>query len=1525
MLYDGLHLTEGSVITNASIATGTTFPATPDAGELYFRTDLDALHVYNGTIWVQIGSSSSLLEDQPGSYYLDNANATGTMSILHGGTGATTAATARSSLGLVIGTDVQAFDADLSAIAAIASTSGLLKKTAANTWSLDTSTYLTGNQSVALSGDITGSGATAITTTLATVNANVGAFGSGNTIPVITVNAKGLVTAVTTAALSASFTITGDVTGTINGGVDALTLATVNANVGTTGSASLIPVITVNAKGLVTGVSTAQIASTSLTDFAEAVQDTVAGFIVNGGGISATYADVGNTLTLGSTATNLNTASAIVARDASGNFAAGTITAALTGTASNATNTAITDDTTLNASVYPTWVTAVSGNNPQKVSSSKMSFNPSTGTLTATAFVGSGAGLTNIPSTAFTSSFTLGSTVINLGDTVTTVAGLTSVTSTTFVGALTGNASTATRSTNIAGGVAGAVPYQTAVNATALTAAGTSSQVLVGGTAPAWSSAPTISGANITAIPNTGLTNSSVTIGSTAVALGATVATFAGLTSVTSTTFVGALSGNATTATTATNTSITEDVATVTAVFPTWVTANTGGLPQKTTSTKLTFVPSTGTLSASIFSGSGASLTAIPNAALTNSSVTIGSTAVALGATVTAFTGLTSVTSTAFVGALTGNASTSTAASTVTIANDAATATAVFPTWVGANTGNLAAKTTSTKLTFVPSTGVLSATSFTGAGTGLTAIPNAALTNSSVTIGSTDVALGAAVTTFAGLTSVTSTAFVGALTGNASTATTLATGRTIAATGDATWTSPSFNGSANVTAALTLATVNAAPVTTGFHKLTTNAKGLVTATTAVVAADITGLVDGTYVNVAGDTMTGSLSLNADPTSAMHAATKQYVDNVAAGINIHGACETATATALTATYVNGTGGAGATLTATTNVALGTIGGYTGLVVGSRLLVKDQPTSLQNGIYVVTNVGAAGTAPWILTRATDFDGSPTSEISAGELTYVQEGSLAGTQWVMNSVGTGVPNDYITMGVDPITFTQFSGAGTYSAGTGIGLSSNVISNTGVLSVAAGTNISVTGATGNVTIAVTGTVATATTATSATNTAITDDTTAVGTMFPTWVTSNTGGQPQKVSSTKLTFVPSTGILSATSFTGAGTGLTGTASSLTVGNAANADNSAVTNDVATATAVFPVWVGANTGDNPIKVSSTKLTFVPSTGVLTSTSFTGAGTGLTGTASSLTAGAATNTTITNDVATAVAVYPTWVTAITGNLPQKTSSTSLSFVPSTGVLSATSFTGSGAGLTSIPNTALTNSSVTIGSTAVALGAAVTAFTGLTSVTSTAFVGALTGNASTATTAAALTTGRSISITGDATWTTTFSGSANVTAALTLATVATAGTYTSVTVNAKGLVTAGTNPTTLAGYGITDAVSTAGGATGALTIDSNALLDTASTAVTTTTATTIASFATATYRTAKYLVQVTDTTNSQYHAVEILLIHNGATVFKTEYGEVSTNGALGTFDASITTGTLSLQFTATAATTKTVKVYAVSMTV
>jgi len=113
----------------------------------------------------------------------------------------------------------------------------------------------------------------------------------------------------------------------------------------------------------------------------------------------------------------------------------------------------------------------------------------------------------------------------------------------------------------------------------------------------------------------------------------------------------------ATTATNATNTAVTDDTATNATMYPTWVTANTGNLPQKVTSTKLTFNPSTGTLAATAFSGSGASLTSltagnlsgtIPSAVLGNSTLYVGTTAVALNRASAnlALTGITSIDST---------------------------------------------------------------------------------------------------------------------------------------------------------------------------------------------------------------------------------------------------------------------------------------------------------------------------------------------------------------------------------------------------------------------------------------------------------------------------------------------------------------------------------------------------------------------------------------------------------------------------------------------------------------------------------------------------------------------------------------------------------------------------------------------------------------------------------------------------------------------------------------------------------------
>lgn len=93
-----------------------------------------------------------------------------------------------------------------------------------------------------------------------------------------------------------------------------------------------------------------------------------------------------------------------------------------------------------------------------------------------------------------------------------------------------GNATAAVTATNIAGGAAGSIPYQTGAGATTFLTA--SSGVLVGGSTPSYSTAPSLTGTNFTGIPNAALSNSSITLGTTNVALGATASTLAGLTSV---------------------------------------------------------------------------------------------------------------------------------------------------------------------------------------------------------------------------------------------------------------------------------------------------------------------------------------------------------------------------------------------------------------------------------------------------------------------------------------------------------------------------------------------------------------------------------------------------------------------------------------------------------------------------------------------------------------------------------------------------------------------------------------------------------------------------------------------------------------------------------------------------------------------------------------------------------------------------------------------------------------------------------
>jgi hypothetical protein len=179
----------------------------------------------------------------------------------------------------------------------------------------------------------------------------------------------------------------------------------------------------------------------------------------------------------------------------------------------------------------------------------------------------------------------------------------------------------------------------------------------------------------------------------------------------------------------------------------------------------------------------------------------------------------------------------------------------------------------------------------------------------------------------------------------------------------------------------------------------------------------------------GGTMTGALTLSGAPTADLHAATKLYVDNVTAGINFHESVHVATTANLSANYSNGTNGVGATLTADTNRAWTILDGHSSFTVGDRILVKDQTDAKQNGIYTLTTVGS-GSAPWVLTRASDADNSPAGEFKPGDFCLVINGTVnAGYGYINNSSANP-----IVIGTDNVSYTAFNAGKTIAAGTGL-----------------------------------------------------------------------------------------------------------------------------------------------------------------------------------------------------------------------------------------------------------------------------------------------------------------------------------------------------------------------------------------------------------------------------------------------------------------------------------------------------------
>ena len=165
-----------------------------------------------------------------------------------------------------------------------------------------------------------------------------------------------------------------------------------------------------------------------------------------------------------------------------------------------------------------------------------------------------------------------------------------------------------------------------------------------------------------------------------------------------------------------------------------------------------------------------------------------------------------------------------------------------------------------------------------------------------------------------------------------------------------------------------------------------------------------------------------------PTASTDATTKAYVDSVKQALDIKDSVKLATTANLGATYNNGSG----TLTMDSTGTVTIDGTVTAL--NDRILIMDQSSAAENGIYYVSTAGAVGVAG-IFTRATDAN--VNAEVSGGMFTFVEAGSAnADNAYVLTSI-TGTA----TLGSSTLTFTQFSGAGQVTAGNGLDKSGNTL----------------------------------------------------------------------------------------------------------------------------------------------------------------------------------------------------------------------------------------------------------------------------------------------------------------------------------------------------------------------------------------------------------------------------------------------------------------------------------------------------
>ena len=410
--------------------------------------------------------------------------------------------------------------------------------------------------------------------------------------------------------------------------------------------------------------------------------------------------------------------------------------------------------------------------------------------------------------------------------------------------------------------------------------------------------------------------------------------------------------------------------------------------------------------------------------------------------------------------------------------------------------------------------------------------------------------------------------------------------------------------------------------------------GLTITNSTINSTTIGALVPSTGVFSSGQ-------VNATPVGSTDIANKQYVDSVAAGLSWKQPVAIATLVNITLS------------------GLQVIDGYTTLA-GDRVLVKNQSTAANNGIYI------AASGAWA--RSTDAD---TWNELVGAITFIEYGTQASSAFYCSAQPGG------TLGVTAVNWSNFSVSTTYTAGTGLTLTGFAfsITNTGVSANTYGSASAVpviaVNAQGQITSATTTTIAITNTQVSGLGTMSTQNANAVAI---------TGGSIDgtSVGLTTASTVRGSTITATTQFTGAGTGLTGTATSLSIGGTA---------------ALATSLAGGAAGSLPYQSGANTTTFLA---------------------------AATN----GQVLTLAAGVPSWATPTTGTVTSVSGTGTVNGITLTGTVTSSGSITLGGTLGSIANSQLTNSSITFGATAAALGTTVSGFNGVTIGATTASTGAFT---------------------------------------------------------------------------------------------------------------------------------------------------------------------------------------------------------